>query len=56
MVYKAIISALGLWCVVYTVSYGCFELKRKNPAGGVAVLVLGALTAALTVGFVFVVM
>jgi len=53
MIYKLIISFLCAWCSTYTISYGIFEWKSKNPTGAVAVFALCVPALAFTVGIWF---
>ena len=40
MIWRIITAIVGLWCLVYTASYGVFEYKRKNPLGTTGVFAL----------------
>ncbi len=53
MLWKIMLSVIGIWCFVYTASYGVFEYKRKNPPAWLGVFALCALILVATGGIVF---
>lgn len=51
MLLKILVVLIGLWCTVYTASYGIFEYKKnKNPKGAIGVFALGTLVAFASLG------
>jgi uncharacterized membrane protein HdeD (DUF308 family) len=43
MVLKILLSLLALWIFVYTISYGLWEISKKNKLGAIFVFLFGAL-------------
>jgi len=50
MLLTVVYFLLCLWCIVYTISYGVFEYKRKNPTGAYGIFALCALLTLAAVG------
>ena len=50
---KIVIALAALWGCIYTVSYGFFEYKNKNPRGAIGVWLLVAATIIALAGSVF---
>ena len=53
MFYKFLILLAYLWIMGYTVSYGMYEYKNKNPRGAFGVALLLTILTMLTLGIMF---
>ena len=48
MLLKIIFSLISLWVFIYTVSYGLWEIKKKNKPGALFVFLFSALELAIS--------
>ena len=52
MAWKIFILILVIWCEIYTLSYGIFELRNKNTPGAAGVFALCAILAVASGGII----